>query len=181
MQTGSDGSGWDVSGSWLRNSDGRVYYQYPEPQLVIASRLEDSSVKEFKLGVKVSSDGGEGKSYVANVTAFNYRTRIQATEVADNGLVLPETGDNQTVLLPLAGYFDGPVARYNISCPYCQDGNIELITPMREISQNKDLGKFADIVSLEDNSGVLVLMGNKIHWVDATNTVKLSKDIPTSG
>lgn len=111
----------------------------------------------------------------ANVTALDYPIIISASSASDNGLVLPENGNNQTILFSIDNYFTGSVATYNISCPYCQDGNIELITPINRISENKELGRFSAIVGLEDNTGALVLVGKKINWVDLKNVVQLTQ------
>lgn len=48
---------WDVSGSWLKNADGKIYYQYQEPALVILSNLPSGSYREeIMLKVKVSNE-----------------------------------------------------------------------------------------------------------------------------
>jgi len=82
-------SDWDVSGSWLKINTGQAYYQYREPTLKVTSVVPDTVYKQNgSLSLTVLSDN-EQKDVVANVTAFNYPIKIEASSVEDNGLTLP--------------------------------------------------------------------------------------------
>lgn len=100
---------------------------------MIYSTLPDTTYREdLTVGITVSSDT-EKKDVKAKVTAFNYPVKIEASDAEDNGLTLPEKGDDQIIPFPVDKYFTGSVANYRIVCPYCLDGNLTLVLPIRLI------------------------------------------------
>lgn len=160
---------------------GQVFYQYPEPTLVITSNIPDSEYKEdLSLSITVSSDK-EKKNVAAKVTSYNYPVKIEVSNVDDNGLTLPETGGNQTIPFPVDQYFTGSVANYKIVCPYCLVGTLQLVLPINLLKQNTDFNNFDAVVGLEDNKGAVVLKKNTIKIVDLTNTVVASKNVDSTG
>lgn len=56
------------------------------------------------------------------MTALNYPVPITSSSEVDNGIILPEKGQNNLISFPVDQFFIGSVADYRIICPYCLDG-----------------------------------------------------------
>lgn len=174
-------SAWDVSGSWLVSRSGQVFYQFQEPALIITSNIPDNEYKEdLSLSIMISS-GKSNSSVSTKVTSYNYPVKIGVSSVEDNGLLFPESGNNQIISFPVDKYFTGSVANYKITCPYCLDGTVKLVLPIHLLKENAEFSGFDAVIGLEDNKGAVVLKSNTLKIVDLSNVAVASKAITFNG
>ena len=95
MQMGNMDGGWAISESWLYLSSGEAVYQYKNAALLITSHLPDNTLKEdFVLDLTVGN-AGDSKEVVSNLTSISYNAPIKSSDAKDNGLTLPQSGDNK--------------------------------------------------------------------------------------
>lgn len=115
------------------------------------------------------------------MTAFNYPVPIESSSEVDNGIILPEKGQGSLIPFPVDKFFVGSVADYRIVCPYCLDGSLALVPPIRKISDNTDIQNFSALIGLEDNSGAIVVEQNKVKLLNTNNSVISEKVIESAG
>ena len=99
----------------------------------------------------------------------------------DNGIILPEKGINNLISFPVDKFFVGSIADYRIICPYCLDGSLTLVPPIRKISENTDIQNFSALIGLENNSGAIVVEQNKVKLLNTNNSVIAEKVIESGG
>lgn len=110
----------------MLTTSSKIYYQHPNPSLLITTNSQNDGSETFDFDLEISS-GTEGTVEVkTKITSMKYKTAIGASSVEDNGLTLPATGNSTEIPIAIEEYFTGAVSKYEINCPFSISGDLHL-------------------------------------------------------
>ena len=116
-----------LSQNWvlIEASSPQVKYVNSAPTLEVNSHLPDDVFKEdVSVNVKVQN---KARSESSNATVEGVNFPVVIKDIPNENVIkLPASAAGSEVKLDVGNFFSGPISKYSIDCPFCNNSKIEL-------------------------------------------------------
>lgn len=143
----------------------RYFYK---PLLIVRASLDSKFKDTFSFGLTVTTPN-DNFSTRKSITVYNVKSKVEQSSVTPEQIKFPQNANTDEVEkeIPADKYFTGPIAKFEIECPYCGD-QIKLKDHVTSLGSQSKVSNAVAFYYFEDKNRLWALTNNRIEVLDGS-------------